>query len=146
MSLRVLLVDDQALIRQQLRQLMERDGLHVVGEAHDSAEVHRLAAELGADVVVLGLSRPLDDFLSVAGEIRRTAPRAGVILMTFEDYLVVRAFEAGIRGYVLKTRAAEELHPAIRAVADGKTYVSPGVSPPVTTESLTTDNHLTAGM
>ena len=128
MSLRVLLVDDEPVIRQGLRRLMEQDGLHVVGEAKDGTEARLLAAKLGADVVVLGLTRPLEDFLCVAGAIRRTAPRTGVILVAFEDYLVARAFQAGIKGYVLKTQVAEELLLAIRTVAGGKIYVSPGVA------------------
>lgn len=145
MSLRVLLVDDEPTIRKGLRRLMEQDGLHVVGETKDGTEAHLLAAELGADVVVLGLTRPLENLLSVAGEIRRTAPRTGVVLVAFEDYLVVRALEAGIKGYVLRTRVVEELPLAIRAVAGGKSYVSPGVSPAVTEASLTANDHLSPG-
>jgi DNA-binding NarL/FixJ family response regulator len=144
MSLRVLLVDDQPIIRQGLRRLMEQDGLRVVGETEDSAEVHLLAAELRADVVVLGLTRPLEDFLTVAAEIRRTAPRVGVILVAFEDYLVVRAFQAGIRGYVLRTRVVEELPRAIRAVAGGKIYVSPGVDQAVAERRLTANDDFPA--
>jgi DNA-binding NarL/FixJ family response regulator len=145
MSVRVLLVDDQPMIRQGIRRLVEQDGLHVVGETQDGAEAHLLAAELGADVVVLGLMRPLEDFLFVAGEIHRAAPRAGMILVAFEDYLVVRAFQAGIRGYVLRTRVVEELPLAIHAVAAGKIYVSPSISPTVAEVPLATIDHRPSG-
>ena len=145
MSLRVLLVEDKPTIRRGLRRLMEQDGLHVVGESKDSTEAHLLADELGADVVVLGLTRPLENFLSVAGEIRRAAPRTAVVLVAFEDYLVVRALQAGIKGYVLRTRVVEDLPLAIRTVAGGKSYVSPGVSPAVTEASLTGNDHLSPG-
>ena len=128
MPVRVLLVEDQPMIRQGIRRLMEQDGFQVVGETRDSAKAHLLAAELGADVVVLGLMRPLEAFLFVAREIRRNAPQAGVVLVAFEDYLADRAFQAGIRAYVLGTRVVEELPRAIRAVAAGDIYVSPGVS------------------
>jgi DNA-binding NarL/FixJ family response regulator len=133
---RVLVVDDHPIVRQALGRLLEQNGLDVVGEAH------LLARELRADVVVLGFTRPLASCLSVTGEILRTVPRAGVILIAFEDYLVSRAFQAGIKGYVLKTRVVEELPPAIRAVARGKTYVSPGISPAIVEAGVTATHHV----
>jgi DNA-binding NarL/FixJ family response regulator len=145
MSPRVLVVDDHPIVRQALSSLLERDGLDVVGEAWDGAEAHRLARELCADVVVLGFTRPLVSCLSVAGEILRTVPRTGVILVAFEDYLVVRAFRAGIRGYVLRTRVVEDLPLAIRAVAHGSTYVSPGIPSAIVEACLTATHDLPSG-
>lgn len=144
MSPRVLVVDDHPIIRQALRKLLEQNGLDVVGEAWDGAEALRLTRELCADVVVLGFTRPLASCLSVAGEILRTEPRTGVILVAFEDYLVARAFQAGIRGYVLKTRVVEDLPRAIRAVARGSIYRSPGIPSDILEGGPTTVDHLPA--
>lgn len=125
---RVLVVDDHPMIRQGLRRLLGRNGLDVVGEAKNGAEAQRLAHELRADIVVLGFTRPLSNCLSVAGAILQAAPGVGVILIAFEDYFMARAFEAGIKGYVLKTKVVEELPHAVRAVAGGNHYVSPDIS------------------
>jgi len=142
---RVLVVDDHPIVRQALRTLLEQNGLEAVGEAWDGAEAPRLARDLCAEVVVLGFTRPLANCLSVAGEILRTAPRTGVILIAFEDYLVGRAFQAGIRGYVLKTQVVEDLPLAVRAVARGKIYVSPGISPAIVEAFLAAIAHLPSG-
>jgi DNA-binding NarL/FixJ family response regulator len=127
MTPRILLVDDHPIVRQALRRLLEQDGLEVVGEACDGAEAHRLAWEVCADVVVFDVTRPVSRCLDAAREIVRTVPLKGVILVAFEEYLVARAFQAGVRGYVLKTRVVEDLPLAIRAVARGSIYLSPGV-------------------
>ena len=128
MSPRILLVDEHPTVRQALRGLLESEGLDVVGEARDGAEVPGLARELCADVVVLDVTRPVSRCLDAAREIVRTVPLKGVILVAFEDYLVAQALQAGVRGYVLKSRVVEELPLAIRAVARGEIYVSPDIS------------------
>ena len=127
MSPRVLVVEDHPVIRQVLRRLLESKGLEVVGETRKGAEPHDLAGTLCPDVVVLGVTRPFADCLSVAREILRAAPETEVILVAFEDYFVAPAFEAGIRGYVLKTRIVEELPQAIQKVAGGSIYISPEI-------------------
>jgi DNA-binding NarL/FixJ family response regulator len=132
MQPRILLVDDYSIVRQALRRLLEQNGFNVVGDAWDGAEAHLLARELCADVVVLGFTRPLSRCLAVTREILRTVPRTGVILVAFEDYLLVPAFQAGIRGYVLKSQVVEELPRAILAVARGQNYVSAGISRAIT--------------
>lgn len=128
MAPRVLVVDDHPLIRQGLQRLLAQNGLDAVGEAWDGAEAKHLAHTLRPDVVVLGFTRPLAHCLLVAREILRAAPRTGVILIAFEDYLMALAFEAGIKGYVLKTQVVEELPQAIRTVARGRHYVSEHIS------------------
>jgi len=99
----------------------------VIGEARDAAEALRLAGELCPDVVVLDVARPVAHCLSAAREIVRSVPLKGMILLAFEDYLVAEAFQAGIRGYVLKARVVEDLPPAIHEVARGSIYLSPGI-------------------
>jgi DNA-binding NarL/FixJ family response regulator len=123
---------------------LEQNGLQVVGETDDGAAAAQLARESGAEVVVLDVSRPVDACLAAAGEIVRTVPLKGVILVTFEEYLVARAFRVGVRGYVLKTRVVEDLPLAIQTVAGGNIYLSPGLPSAVVELGLTAanDRHL----
>lgn len=122
---RVLVVEYQPLLRKGLRELLGENGLAVVGEACDGADAERLASTLHPDVVILGFTRPVANCLSAAREILRAAPQTEVILVAFEEYLIAPAFAAGIRGYVLKARIAEELPQAIQKVAAGSIYISP---------------------
>lgn len=130
MRLRILLADDHQIVRQGLKGLLEREGFEVVGQAVDGREAVRLAQDLSPDVAILDFTMPLLNGLDAAREILRTSPRMGLILLTMhtEDHRVVRAIRAGIRAYVLKTQAAEELIQAIREVSRGGTFLSPGVS------------------
>jgi two-component system, NarL family, response regulator NreC len=128
-SLRVLLADDHRIFRQGVRALLERENLRV-DEAADGHAAIQTAAETYPDVAVLDLAMPILNGLGAAREIVRVSPRTRVILLTMhaEDPYVVRALRAGVRGYVLKTQAAEDLVQAIREVARGAVYLSPGVS------------------
>ncbi|PYM07581.1 MAG: DNA-binding response regulator [Candidatus Rokuibacteriota bacterium] len=130
MPLRVLLADDHLLFRQGLRALLEREALHVVGEADNGHEAVRLARELRPDVAVLDLAMPLLNGLDAAREIHQASPRTRTILLTMhtEDPYVGKALQAGIKGYVLKTQASADLIQAIREVHRGAIYLSPGVS------------------
>jgi DNA-binding NarL/FixJ family response regulator len=130
MSLRVILADDDQIVRDGLKRLLEREGFAVVGEAADGREAVRLARELYPDVAVVDLSMPQLNGIAAAREILKSSPGMGLVLFTMhtEDHQIVRAIRSGIRGYVLKTQAVEELCLAIREVALGGTYLSPRVS------------------
>jgi DNA-binding NarL/FixJ family response regulator len=130
MRLRILLADDHQIVRQGLKSLLESEGFDVVGEAEDGREAVRLAQDLSPDVAILDFTMPQLNGLDAAREILRTSPRMGLILLTMhtEDNRVVRAIRAGIRAYVLKTQAADELVQAIREVSRGGTFLSPAVS------------------
>lgn len=130
MSLRILLADDHGIFRQGVKALLEREGFRVDGEAADGHTAIQLASQLTPDVVVVDLAMPLLNGLDAAREISRVSPRTRTILLTMhaEDPYVARALQAGIRGYVLKSQAAEDLVQAIREVARGAVYLSPGVS------------------
>src|SRR5438105_5543684 len=130
MSLRILLADDHKIFRQGVRALLEREGFRVDGEVADGHAAIEMAAQLNPDVVVLDLAMPMLNGLDAAREITRASPRTRTILLTMhaEDPYVARALHAGIRGYVLKSQAAEDLVQAIREVAGGSIYLSPGVS------------------
>lgn len=139
MPLRVLLADDHLIVRQGLKGLLEREGFEVVGEASNGHEALHMAQTLCPDVAILDLAMPLLNGLDAAQEILRASPRTRMILLTMhtEDHQVVKALQAGIRGYVVKTQAAEDLVQAIREVSQGRVYLSPGISEVVVKGYLT---------
>lgn len=126
----VLLADDHAMFRQSLRSLLEREGLDVVAEAGDGREAVRLAGRLRPRVAVLDFSMPQLNGIEAARAIRKRVPETATILLTMfeEDGYVLGALAAGMRGYVLKAQAAADLVTAIREVANGAVYLSPGIS------------------
>lgn len=127
---RVLLADDHVIFRQGLRGLLERAGFTVVGEAGNGREAVCLTQEQNPDVVILDFAMPLLDGPTAAREIGRTSPRTRTVLLTMhaEEPYIVKALQAGVRGYVLKTQSATELVGAIREVMQGAMYLSPDVS------------------
>ncbi len=147
MSIRVILADDQAMVRQGIRLLLEREeGIRVLAEAADGREAVRLARELQPDVAVLDLAMPLLNGLDAAREIRHHVPLTKTILLTVhaEDRRVMEALRVGINGYVLKTQPPGELAHAIQEVARGAIYLSPGVSRAVVDAYLAAE-HAPAG-
>jgi DNA-binding NarL/FixJ family response regulator len=130
MRIRVLLADDHMMVRQGIRALLEKEGFDVVAEAMDGREAVRLAEKLEPDVAVLDIAMPLLNGIDAAREIRRVSPRTKTTLLTVheENQYVVEALRAGVTGYVVKTKAAEDLVKAIREVSLGAVYMSPGVS------------------
>lgn len=128
MSIRILLVDDHAVVRQGLRMFLGLDPeLDIIGEAADGAEALRMAHALKPDVVLMDLVMPVMDGISAIGAIRRELPDTEVIALTsvLEDEKVIGAVRAGAIGYLLKDTQAEELCRAIKAAAAGQVQLSP---------------------
>jgi len=113
-----------------VRALLEREGFQVVAEASDGHEAIRLARDQHPDVAVLDLAMPRLNGLDAAREIHRVTSRTRTILLTVhtERQYILQALQLGIRGCVIKTRAAADLIRAIREVSSGRTYLSPDVS------------------
>ncbi|HSL22871.1 MAG TPA: response regulator transcription factor [Vicinamibacterales bacterium] len=130
MPLRILLADDHCVVRQGLRALLERAGFEVVAEASDGAEAVRLAERLQPNVAVLDLVMPNLNGLDAARQILHGHGNTAVILLTMHtaEHHVAAALRIGVRGYLLKTQAAEDLVHAIREVARGHVFLSPEVS------------------
>ena len=130
MPLRIILADDHQIVRQGLRALLEREGFDVVGEATNGAEAVELAKTLKPDVAVFDLVMPLRNGLDAAREVLQAGVATRIILLTMhtEEHQIAAALRAGIRAYLLKTQAAEDLVHAIREVVRGQIYLSPGVS------------------
>jgi len=130
MSVRVLLADDHVIMRQGLRTLLEREGFEVVGEASNGQEAIRLCQSVHPEVAVLDLSMPILNGIDAAREIVKGDPPTKAILLTMhtdEDH-VLESLRAGISGYVLKTKSAEELIQAIRGVCKGEMYLTQSLS------------------
>ena len=131
--IRVVLADDQALIRAGFRVLVDAaDDLQVVGEATDGDQAVRLARSERADVVLMDIRMPGVDGLEATRRIAADDDLAGVkviILTTFEsDEYVYRAIRAGASGFLVKDTEPAELLQAVRVVARGDALLSPGVT------------------
>src|SRR5213082_2574033 len=130
MSLRVVLADDHVVLRQGVRALLERHGLEVVAEASDGRAAVDVARELEPDVAVLDIMMPLLNGIDAARQIVEACPGTQVVMLTAleQERLVTDAVRAGVRGFVLKTQAGEDLALAIEQVSRGGFYVGAGVS------------------
>ena len=116
--LRVLVAEDEALIRMDLVEMLEEDGYAVVGQAGDGAEAVRLATELRPDLVLLDVRMPVLDGLSAAEQIVAARIAPVVILTAFSQRdLVERAREAGVMAYLVKPFQKKDLLPAIEMAA-----------------------------
>ena len=132
MSIRVLVVDDQALVRGGFRTILDSEpGIEVVGEASDGASAIDAVGELDPDVVCMDVQMPGMDGLTAT---RRIAAEHGerpavLVLTTFnrEDYLF-QALEAGASGFLLKNSSPEQLIEAVQVVARGDALLSPDVT------------------
>ena len=128
MSIRILLVDDHAVVRQGLKMFLGLDpDLEVVGEAENGEEAIRLTRDLNPDVVLMDLLMPVMNGIDAITHIRRDFPDTEVIALTsvLEDEAVMKAMRAGAIGYLLKDTQAEELRRAIKAAAAGQVQISP---------------------
>jgi len=128
MSIRILIVDDHAVVRQGLKMFLALDDeLEVIGEAANGEEAIRRAHELAPDVVLMDLLMPQMDGIAATEVIRRELPDVEVIALTsvLEDKAVYGAVRAGAIGYLLKDTQADELCRAIRAAAAGQVQLSP---------------------
>ena len=131
MSIKVVLADDQALVRTGFRMILaETDDIEVVGEAGDGDEAVRVAAAAGPDVVLMDVRMPGTDGIAATRRIRAAEPAPRVlILTTFDlDEYVYAGLRAGASGFVLKDALARELISAVRVVASGEAVVAPTVT------------------
>jgi DNA-binding NarL/FixJ family response regulator len=131
-TIRILVVDDQELLRTAFRALIDaEDDLQVVGEAGDGAQAVKLAARARPDVVVMDVRMPVMNGIEATQQIISAAeagPRV-LILTTFDlDEYVFDAIRAGASGFTLKSRPLEELLAAIRVVAAGEALLAPSVT------------------
>jgi DNA-binding NarL/FixJ family response regulator len=126
--IRVLLADDHALVRQGFRRILEDEAdIVVVGEAGGGAEAIALDRQLEPDVLVLDLAMPEINGLHAAIEIVRRTPQRRILMLSMhaDGQYVRNAFDAGVKGYILKNALETDLIRAVRTLAAGGRFVSP---------------------
>jgi DNA-binding NarL/FixJ family response regulator len=129
-ALRVLIVDDHDLFRNGLRNLLEEQGVQIVGEAAAGAEAVRIVRELTPDVVVMDLNMPGMGGVEATRHITAVAPLTRVVMLTIseEDSDVMDAILAGACGYLLKDSSIQDLISGIAAAARGESLISPNIA------------------
>ena len=130
-KLRILVADDHGIVRQGLRFVLERQSdMEVVGEATDGREAVRLAEELTPNVIVMDIGMPQLNGLEAAAQIVKRNPDAAVIILSMhiDEVYLIRALTSGVKGYLVKGSADQDLVSAVRAVATGKCFFSPVIA------------------
>lgn len=128
-AVNVLIAEDHTLVREGTRQLLERHGISVVGEAADGEEAVRLTARLSPDVVLMDIGMPRLNGLEATRLIKARHPGVAVLVLTAydDDQYVFALLEAGAAGYLLKDARGEDVVRAIRAVAVGESVLAPSI-------------------
>lgn len=129
-ELRVLVVDDHDLFRTGLRNLLEEQGVNVVGEAENGETAIRLASDLAPDVVIMDLNMPGVGGVETTRRLSSLAPLSRVVVLTIsaDDDDVMNAVMAGACGYLLKDSSIQELIAGIRAASEGESLISPQIA------------------
>ncbi len=131
-SIKIVVVDDQQLIRQGLSTLLsiESDFL-IVGEAVDGTHAYLVVEQLSPDVVLMDLRMPACDGITATSRIKARWPQIKILALTTfdDDELIIDAIEAGASGYLLKDTPREQLAQAIRALYQGNMYLGPTIAP-----------------
>jgi len=139
-SIRVLIADDHAMVREGMRRMFdhERD-IEVVGEAGDGEEAVRLAQECKPDVAIMDISMPRLDGIEATKEIKRRCPSVTVLILSAydDDQFVFALLEAGAAGYLLKSVRSREVVDAVRAVYSGESVLHPAVAKKVLNRFMT---------
>ncbi|MFW6138319.1 MAG: response regulator [Spirochaetota bacterium] len=132
MSIKVVLADDHAVVRDGIKAIMDsRDNeIEVIGEASNGKQVLQLCETKPADVYLLDIAMPVLSGIDTAERLLKKRPGSKIVVLSMynDKVLVERALKSGVKGYVLKECAAEEIVRAINEVYRGRYYLSPGVS------------------
>jgi len=131
MPIRVLLADDHAVVRDGVRALLEKQAdMAVVAEAGDGREATRMAEECSPDVVVMDIAMPSMNGIEATRRILTAHPHAAVVILSMhqDESYVLRSLKAGAKGYLLKDSLRSEVVDAIRAVAQGRSFLTRKVS------------------
>jgi len=130
-NIRVLLVDDHAILREGIRYLLSASGeVDVVGEAQDGVEALEMVEQLKPDAVLMDIAMPRMNGIEATTELKRRHPELPVLILSMydsEEY-VLPILKAGASGYVLKRAAAQELVSALKAVVSGQVILHPDVA------------------
>src|SRR5579864_1510737 len=127
MSIRILLADDHTVMRDGLRALLDRQlDMAVVAEAADGRECVRLAEEQSPDVVVMDIAMPNMNGIEATRRIVAESPRTAVVILSMhqDESYILRSLKAGAKGYLLKDSLRVDVVEAIRAVAQGRSFLT----------------------
>ena len=129
MAVRILIAEDQLLVRQGLAALLRPEDVEIVGEAEDGEAAVSMARALKPDIVLMDLTMPILDGVEATRRIKRQAPQVRVLVLTIAncERRVAEALAAGADGYALKKLGHEELMAAIASVRNGRSYLGPGI-------------------
>ena len=130
-TIRILIADDHAVVREGLRAVLGSEpDMEVVGEAATGKEVIERAAELGPDVILMDIQMPQINGIEATRRILDASPKVGVVVLTMfeDDESVFSAMRAGARGYVLKGAHPSEILKVLSAVAGGEAYFGPEIA------------------
>jgi NarL family two-component system response regulator LiaR len=139
-TIRVLIADDHAMLREGMRRMFEREkDIEVVGEAGDGEEAVRLAEECKPDVAIMDISMPKLDGIEATKEIKKRCPSVTVLILSAydDDQFVFALLEAGAAGYLLKSVRSREVIDAVRAVYSGESVLHPAVAKKVLNRFMT---------
>jgi len=143
-NIRIMLVDDHAIVRSGFRRLLEQQpGCHVVAEAADADRAYALFMEHEPDVVVLDLSMPGVSGLDTIRRITARKPSAKILVFSMHEdaSLAERAIQLGARGYVTKSSAPETLASAVADIVQGKLALSPDIARSLAILKVTADEN-----
>jgi len=145
-DVRVIVVDDHDLFRTGLKNLLEEQGVNVVGEAPNGQTAIRLASDLAPDVVVMDLNMPGLTGVETTRQLAGVAPLTRVVVLTIsaDDDDVMDAVMAGACGYLLKDSSIQELIAGIRAAAAGESLISPQIASKVLQRLRSQTSHVDA--
>ncbi len=135
--IRILLVDDQTLVRQGIQTLLDlEEDLTVVGAAANGQQALAMVEQLQPDVVLMDVRMPVMDGVAATREITKRWPHIGVIILTTfdDDEYVIEGLKAGARGYMLKDADSSEIVEAVRIVARGEALIQPSITRKVLAE------------
>jgi two-component system response regulator NreC len=139
-KIRLLLVDDHAVVRSGLRMLLESEtDVEIIGEAGNADEALRATEKLNPDVLIMDIGLPDRSGIDAAREVKRQSPETAIVALTIHEdrEYFFRMLEAGASGYVPKRAAPDELLTAIRAAANGEVYIYPTMAKLLVKDFLT---------
>ncbi|AKR43229.1 MULTISPECIES: response regulator transcription factor [Methylophilus] len=143
-KIRVIIVDDHAILRSGIKQILIASGdIEVVGEAENVAQAIRCVRELSADVMLLDISLPDKTGIEALKLIKRENAALNILMLSMymEEQYAVRSIRSGASGYLCKHTASEELLTAIHTLAKGKKYITPNVAE-ILAEQVGTDHNI----
>lgn len=133
----ILLVDDHALMREGLRQLLELEqDLKIIGEAVDAFDAMQQIRKLSPDVILMDISMPKVDGIAITRQITQKFPSTAVIMLTMyrQHQQMLQAMKNGARGYLIKSASSQEVAQAIRTVHAGGMFIEPGLTGAIVSE------------